>query len=1051
MSLTSSGLSDLYGFGVGLTTNFQVQYEDSLPNQAQVKANANALLAVVENEFNVTTGWFATPGGKFGTGNRQVVNLNIGAGGGGNNSGYGSAINIDSIGGGSSPTQSVLMVWMNEWVEILMSLTSNWNRGDSSGEGLSQYCGIVRFQQGHYSYYGSWVDNWLNGGQAWSSNNSKFVPSPNSARSDWVTQTFTGVTTGAGDQIHGDGDTVSFGCALAFIYYLNAQLGFSINQIIADYNSNLAAAYNALSGDPGNPFPSFLDLIASVYPASQTANIPGPVSDNPFPIAEVSFLDGKNTFGLDETKDIINTLGGLVPGAFWVQVDGFSKNSFNALGVQVSPFTGSFDTLPGVQISPDPLGPQYESGVNDTTPQRIRIPFDITLSNPIIGQFPGTGSATYSLSGSLNIGGTQVSGSPASTQFELLAGADPYFTNIDPTQGNQAYLSQDLRVFTGVPGQNQFPIPGGPKLDDSVSDAFTYVKNLLTYLNQNFTNPNGPDPFTSIFPDQTGAGQDFSSVAPVTIDLSNIFNPKIYNNYNFAVARVRLRGSSGVAGEAKDVRVFFRLFSTQSIDTDYDINSTYRSTPDNAGKPGSPLLGSGNTTIPFFATGNLSSNTDYVAGGPNIKTLVIPDHQDDLWWYYGCFLNFYDPNNTINGAQVQTLLNGTHHCLVAQIAYDDAPIPQGASPLSWDQLAQRNLQVTLSDNPGLASTHRIPQTFDCRPSKGVVPPGKGKEVLPDELMIDWGSVPAGSVASLYWPQVLASDVITLANQFYSSNPLTASDAHTIQMTVTRGVSYVPIPAGAGQNFAGLFTVDLPPGAVRAGQEFNVTVRRISSRRVVPPPPPPPPPPIQTPIQTHTIPSTFTEISGRAKGKDKAAATLPKAKVVAPVPAVAIPPQPISWRYVVGTFQVRIPVTTGDKILESEETTLAIMKWRLGQMSPSNRWYPVLERYIAYLSARVDGLGGNAQSIPPSLSGIPPALPGRGGQRELTGKVCEVLFDCFGDFEGFVLCDCEGRHHFRTRQAGIGEIVLRACKERLLLAVVVERGQQNRICKLVIRC
>ena len=35
---------------------------------------------------------------------------------------------------------------MNEWVEILMSLTNgNWNSLDSSGEGLSQYCGIVRF------------------------------------------------------------------------------------------------------------------------------------------------------------------------------------------------------------------------------------------------------------------------------------------------------------------------------------------------------------------------------------------------------------------------------------------------------------------------------------------------------------------------------------------------------------------------------------------------------------------------------------------------------------------------------------------------------------------------------------------------------------------------------------------------------------------------------------------------------------------------------------------------------------------------------------------
>ena len=102
MALTNVGLT-----GAGLTANFQVQYESTLPNQANIIANANALLNVLENEFIVTTAWFNTPGGKFGPGNRQVVNLNIGGGGGGNNSGYGGAINIDSLGAGSNPVESV--------------------------------------------------------------------------------------------------------------------------------------------------------------------------------------------------------------------------------------------------------------------------------------------------------------------------------------------------------------------------------------------------------------------------------------------------------------------------------------------------------------------------------------------------------------------------------------------------------------------------------------------------------------------------------------------------------------------------------------------------------------------------------------------------------------------------------------------------------------------------------------------------------------------------------------------------------------------------------
>ena len=87
------------------------------------------------------------------------------------------------------------------------------------------------------------------------------------------------------------------------------------------------------------------------------------------------------------------------------------------------------------------------------------------------------------------------------------------------------------------------------------------------------------------------------------------------------------------------MRVFFRLWNTQSSDTDYDTSSTYPFTADSSGNPGTPNVGSDNTTFPFFATGNLSANTDYNPGGPNIQTLQIPENQDSLWAYYGCFLN----------------------------------------------------------------------------------------------------------------------------------------------------------------------------------------------------------------------------------------------------------------------------------------------------------------------------------------------------------------------------------------------------------------------------
>jgi len=1049
MALSQTGLN-----GSGNTTNFSVFYEDTLPNQSIVKANANALLAAVETEFNVTTGWFNTPGGKFGTGNRQQVNLNQAAGTGANNSGYGSAINLDSrdVTGDSNTAGETENLFMAEWSEVLMSIAGNWNAGDSSGEGLSQFTSILRFQTGHYAYYGSWVNGWLNGtGQAWSSNNQKWVTSPNAGRSDWVNTTFTGETLSSGDNIHGDGDTISFACALAFLYYLNIQLGISINSIISNYNSNLASIYKAVTGDGGDPFPFFLNLISSVYPSSSTASIPSPVTDDPFPIAFVS-LGGKNTFGLDEAKDIVNNQGGLVTGGLWIEVTGFSKQSFNALKVTAKGnFSGSFFSLPGVTISPNPEGPQFQAGVSDFAPQTIMIPFDLTLGSKFLTQSPGT----YTLTGTLTFTDNftnpstptvkNVSGGTNSMQFEILAGANPFFQNQDVHQNNYPYLSQDLRVFTATPALNATPIPGGPSLSDSVGGAYQYIQDLLNYLNSNtsFTTPNATDPFTTVFPDQYGANQTDTNVTPITVDFSK-FPFQFDNNYNFAVARVRLQGSSGTSGEAKDTRVFFRLFASQTSDTDYDINSTYPSKADAAGKPGSPLVGNGNTTIPFFATANLPGQTDYNDGGPNKFSIIIPDHQEGVYHYYGCFLNVYDSGNIINGQPVQALLTGTHNCLVAQIAFDDAPIPQGASPLSWDQLAQRNLQVTLSDNPGPAETHRIPQTFDCRPSGLIVPPGGSKEaVLPDELVIDWGEIPQGSVASIYWPKVNSADVIKLANQFYPTNPLTASDSHTLALTVSSGLSYIPIPGGAGENFAGLFTVDLPPGKVVTGQTFEILVRRLSSKSYTPPPP------IKTPVVTHSLPPQPGEEPREEKAIKKLAGA--RQRPAQGGQSFQGPDGAYSWRYNVGSFTVKIPVTTGDKILPSEENTLAIMKWRLQQMPPANRWYPVLQRYIGYISDRVAGLGGDPNSIPPSVTGAPVKVIVAGEETSYTGKVCEVIYDCFGDFEGFILeACCSERRVFKSRERKLSELVLRACIDRLTLVVVVDKNEGGRICSVRVR-
>ena len=149
--------------------------------------------------------------------------------------------------------------------------------------------------------------------------------------------------------------------------------------------------------------------------------------------------------------------------------------------------------------------------------------------------------------------------------------------------------------------------------------------------------------------------------------------------------------------------------------------------------------------------------------------------------------------------------------------------------------------------------------------------------------------------------------------------------------------------------------------------------------------------------------------------------------------------------------MKIPVSTGVAMLPAEETTLAILKARLEAMPKTDRWYPVLLRYIGQIAGRIDGLGGNANAIAPSLGGYRPPIrrPCEENLEEFTGKVCEVVFDCFGDFVGFVLDDCCDHRAFENREREIGDLVLKALKERLTLTVATA-GKKPRIIRLVVK-
>lgn len=137
----------------------------------------------------------------------------------------------------------------------------------------------------------------------------------------------------------------------------------------------------------------------------------------------------------------------------------------------------------------------------------------------------------------------------------------------------------------------------------------------------------------------------------------------------------------------------------------YDTSTTFR----RGGQSGVtiPLLGMQNNqlvTIPCFASARVGSATTSLnaqTDPPNLQT--IPTSGTERKVYFGAWLDFNQttPQFPINpspsdgpwGANrksVQDLVRAQHQCLVAEIAFDPAPIPANATPATSDKLAQRN-------------------------------------------------------------------------------------------------------------------------------------------------------------------------------------------------------------------------------------------------------------------------------------------------------------------------------------------------------------------------
>jgi hypothetical protein len=562
-------------------------------------------------------------------------------------------------------------------------------------------------------------------------------------------------------------------------------------------------------------------------------------------------------------------------------------------------------------------------------PQRVSIAYDIVFANT--SAFPATPGAetvaTMQVTLNYTVGGTSVAATDHSSAALLLVNQpSPYMVDVDPAipppgPSNPYWLSTDTRVF-------QIKQNGSIAGVQQQTDPFGFITGLVGAFN-GLPNDNNHPFLTQLSQDENASQLELS---PTVGGGTPVFN--------YAVAKIRYRGNV----PAQNVSVFFRAFKTMVSALDYDHTSgptgNYRRSGNTAGSV--PLLGIQSNeiaSIPFFARGRVDTKTQSMTSQTddpiNTQISFLGNGQEEVI-YCGVWLDINDINHQrfpqdptsdpggVNGPYqnplltIQQLVTGLHYCLVAEIFFwppgtTTDPIPVNSTPASSDRLAQRNLSLDPSGNPGWPSTHKVQHTFMVKPSSAAIdrPPNLEStqefSIGPDELIIQWGNVPRATQATLFFPEVQADQILSLSALRQHPAVLAKVDDHTISVKVA-DATFIPLPARPSGNLAGLMTLTLPQG-IRVGQLFRMSVQQCSG--------------------------------------------------------IAIPRRA---RRMLGAFQFNIPVNTDPEILPNALRNLSILRYIQQTVPTANRWHPIFVLWLDGLAAKVAGLGGDPTQVLPSPTG-----------------------------------------------------------------------------------
>ncbi len=849
---------------------------------------------------------------------------------------------------------------------------------------------------------------------------------------------------------------------------------------------------SAEKGHGFNDDPAVFEKIKAVY-----INITNWLA-RPRPRLEV--ILERSTFSQDEVSGNPN-----FNGAVLVTVSGLKPNQFPGGGVsgglsaaQLASRAPVFNDVTGVNIavnSVDTDDPGYPDRV-----QRITFTYNVTIDSEDAFGFDGNNI-------DIPVTGTLISDAVAgpltdTAWIQLVKSANPFMLDLDHSDA-KTWLSSDVRVFPVIAGE------GGLPANASRAQALDYIQDYVTGLSTAAFNALPVQQSESaLSPLPTTTGADSKKVY-------NFAVARVRLNGNSASAenvRVFFRiFTSQTTAALTYIHPDGELPQQGYLRTDNASPIALPGTTSGGGEWLSfPFFAQARTSPTSSQADGFNVKDIAPNPGSEVTTFfgaLIDNNLDDP------YLPIIPSES--GSVPLPTLLMGEHQCLVAQIEYDGTPIPSGSRPSTSDKLSQRNLAMSTIANPGLNASRMAMHTFEIeatpRPITANLP---ADELLLDwdkgvpkgtEVRIFIPSWKAHKVVELA-DKMYARHEIRVLDDHTIAIPAGGSRYVPIPQHLGRqtGVLSLQFPLGVkkGQRFD--LAVQQITNRIRRGKFPPTQTTEISAKEAAK---------LLAKYDkaetTHAKRKTFAA-GVYDLGDNKTLVTdLSIFDAVGDHALLIEHPDPKKverarqqsglWREVVGAFQLGIPVSMKDDMLIYHMRLLSAFRWRAEHLRLNSRWYETFMHYLDLLTEKVKALGGDVYKIPPHVGGIIP-LPtdpgddnpddgssdgekpgdddvpggdddpffepgdddwlsetdGLGDPKKVkpaakSGKVSGLLYDHFGDFEGFTLETYNGSNYrFFSRETAILDIARTAWLDRYVVTVITVSSKSRRVRRLLIR-